>query len=102
MLQSKICPIISNEEVALNTYLMEIAGSFKIKAGQFINIKLSNHYLRRPISVAMIKEDRISIMYNVKGEGTKDLAQLKANQEIDILLPLGNGFTLVSNKKVLL
>ncbi len=94
--------VISNELIALNTYKMVLKGSISAKPGQFINIKLSNHYLRRPISISRIHTDSFEIIYKIKGQGTKDLAQIKSGSELDILYPLGNGYELVSNRKVLL
>lgn len=100
--KSEIIEILSNEMVALDTYKIKLKASIRALPGQFINIKLNNHYLRRPISISRIYQDYFEIIYKVKGEGTKDLSLLKANDKIDILYPLGNGYTLVENKKVLL
>lgn len=104
MIQSKteLINIISNTMIASNTYKMVLDASIEALPGQFINIKLDNHYLRRPISISRINQDNFEIIYKVKGEGTKDLSMLKENDIIDVLYPLGNGYTLVENKKVLL
>jgi len=82
--------------------MMVFEDKLDAKAGQFVNIKLENHYLRRPISIAKINKDSFKIIYKIKGQGTKDLAQIETGQYLDVLLPLGNGFELVENKKVLL
>lgn len=94
--------VISNELIGDNTYKLVFKDQLQAKAGQFINIKLEHHYLRRPFSIAKIKEYSFEIIYKVKGFGTTELAQVKKGSYLDVLLPLGNGFTLVENKKVLL
>ncbi len=94
--------IISNQLVAKDTYKMVLNYSLSARCGQFINIKLNNHFLRRPISISKINENDFEIIYKIKGFGTNDLAKLECGEIIDTLLPLGNGFELVENKKVLL
>jgi dihydroorotate dehydrogenase electron transfer subunit len=50
--------------------------------------------LRRPFSLAGRRDDQIDIIHRVVGVGTHYLATLKPNDEISILGPLGNVFTL--------
>lgn len=104
MTQSKTerLKVVSNELIAFDTYKMVFHKKIAAKAGQFINIKLDNHYLRRPISISRINEDNFEIIYKIKGKGTYDLAKIKPGKSLDVLYPLGNGFELVEGKKVLL
>ncbi|MCU7495582.1 MAG: dihydroorotate dehydrogenase electron transfer subunit [Ignavibacteria bacterium] len=63
--------------------------------GQFCNIKVSESnfpLLRRPFSICEVKGDFVSFMFNVLGEGTRNLAHKKVGDALDILGPLGNGF----------
>ena len=60
--------------------------------GQFINIKLQDFYLRRPLSVYSFGESFVTVIFKVVGQGTKALAKAKAGDVFDVLLPLGNGF----------
>lgn len=94
--------VLSNELLAKDTFKMVFDYKLEAKAGQFINIKLANYYLRRPISISKIKEDNFEIIYKIKGRGTKDLSEIKSGEYLDVLFPLGNGFDLVKNHKVLL
>ncbi|XMB72975.1 dihydroorotate dehydrogenase electron transfer subunit [Mycoplasmatota bacterium WC30] len=96
-----IYKIISNDLIAKDTYKMILNGdTSKItKPGQFINIKIGdglNHFLRRPISISSYSENEITIIYKVLGEGTKTLSNTKPMEELDILCPLGNGYTINS------
>lgn len=77
-----------------NIYAMSLDGDCtQISApGQFINIKLDGFYLRRPISIYSYDNDYVIIVFKVVGEGTKALAQTKRGDQVDVLMPLGNGF----------
>ena len=66
------------------------------RAGQFVNIAIPGKYLRRPISVSRYfpKEGEIHLYYNIAGEGTRELSEMKPGDTLDILLDLGNGFSI--------
>lgn len=93
--------IISNQELVKNVYEMILKGDVsEIKApGQFINIKLDGLYLRRPISICDYDEETITIIYKVVGQGTKLMSKLKEHHHLDVLVALGNGFTIKAAKK---
>lgn len=100
--------VISNSKIAHKTYEMILKGDTKsIKnPGQFLNIKIDDSYknfLRRPISISNYKENYITIIYKIFGEGTKNLSTKKFYDQLDILSPLGNGFNVdLSHNKSLL
>ncbi len=102
MLKQFNVEVLENNLVALNTYKMVFNYKLEANAGQFINIKLDNHFLRRPISISKINDETFEIIYKIKGEGTKDLSNVHKGEYLDILAPLGNGFSLVNSKTVLL
>ncbi len=93
-MKQHIVKILSNESIAKDIMKMVIEGdtSSLTKPGQFINIKLSGKYLRRPISVCDYDENTITIIYKIVGTGTEQMAQMKAGESLDILNGLGNGF----------
>lgn len=64
------------------------------KPGQFINIRVDDNYplLRRPFSIFNVDGNKISIVFNVIGTGTKVLARKRKGDMIDILGPCGNNF----------
>lgn len=90
----------SIQELVPNTYLLKVFSpsiASKIKPGQFCNIKVSETdypLLRRPFSICEVDEEYLHFMFDVHGEGTRILADKIIGDEIDILGPLGNGFTL--------
>lgn len=92
-------PVISKANLAKNIFDLtilcpEIAAN--TKPGQFVHIRVPGHILRRPISIAGFDaiKGTIRIIYEIRGEGTQILADLKAGDMIDILGPLGNGYIL--------
>lgn len=67
--------------------------------GQFINIRLDGHFLRRPISVCDVNiEDpangmgTVTIIYKVLGRGTEEMSYMTPGTELDVLTGLGYGF----------
>ncbi len=92
----------SNGLIAKDTYCLVFEEKLQAKPGQFIAIQIDGHTLRRPISISRIHEDRFEIIYKIKGKGTSDLSKVQPGSFLEVLAPLGNGFTLVEGKKVLL
>jgi len=67
-----------------------------IKPGQFCNIKVSESslpLLRRPFSVSDVEDDCICFLFEVHGNGTDILSKKKNGDVLEILGPLGNGFS---------
>lgn len=65
------------------------------RAGQFVHIRAEGYTLRRPISICEIDKDNgtIRIVFEVRGGGTNTLSELSVNDNIDMIAPLGNGFS---------
>ncbi len=64
--------------------------------GQFVNIRVADAtapLLRRPFSVSGKERDSVSVLFNIVGPGTRLLAEKRPGDELDLLGPLGNGFT---------
>lgn len=87
--------IKANNPIALNVYEMILSGedSGITSPGQFVNIKLQEEYLRRPISVCDYDEKTITIIYKVVGVGTEKMSRMHPGEKLDLLLGLGNGFS---------
>lgn len=93
-LKTELCPGIWDYVVEAP----EIAKEAKI--GQFLHIACGGGtLLRRPISICDVGENFVRFAFQVKGEGTKLLAQRQVGDEIDIMGPLGNGFTTKPGEK---
>jgi len=76
--------------------------------GQFVMIKCEGKqtFLRRPLSIAGTKSENLTINLVIKvvGIGTKWLAESTFGDTLDLLGPLGHGYTLtnLAGKKILL
>lgn len=92
--------VLSNRSLFPDSvYLMEIR-SEKIaaaaEAGQFVEIKTGAiPLLRKPISLYAADKERgtITILYQIRGEGTRNLAGYAEGDLVDLIGPLGRGFT---------
>ena len=93
-MKQSIFEIVSNKKIADITYEMVLKGDCSdiTKPGQFVNIKLDGFFLRRPISVCNSKDDVLTIIYKVVGQGTEVMANMPAGEKLDILTGLGNGY----------
>ncbi|MGI6559052.1 MAG: hypothetical protein ACOX20_09030 [Limnochordia bacterium] len=61
-------------------------------------------FLRRPLSIheCSPQEGTIALLYEVVGRGTHLLSRLQPGDEVDLLGPLGRGFTLVPGRRPVL
>lgn len=78
-----------------------------IKAGQFVNVKVENSpstFLRRPISVHNVDPGNhlLYLLVKIAGAGTARLSGLKQGDVLNIVLPLGNWFTIPDTGRCLL
>lgn len=67
--------------------------------GQFAQLRVDGSkdtYLRRPISIhdLDVSHNEISFLIQLVGDGTKALSRLEAGDNLNALLPLGNGFSM--------
>jgi 2-polyprenylphenol hydroxylase and related flavodoxin oxidoreductases len=85
--------VISNEEISKDIYKLVVEDNSEIIAGQFYMLKLDGAtFLPRPISICEKLDNTLTFLYAVVGAGTKEFTKLKANDEIKLTGPLGNGF----------
>ncbi|MBQ8701672.1 MAG: dihydroorotate dehydrogenase electron transfer subunit [Prevotella sp.] len=75
----------------------------EILPGQFVEIRVDHSpatFLRRPISIHFVDREanELWLMVAVVGEGTRQLATLREGDALNIVFPLGNGFTVSSGQ----
>ena len=79
-----------------------------IAPGQFVQVRVDDSpstYLRRPISIHDVDRDNhtITLLVQMVGEGTRHLGAVSIGEGLNLVLPLGKGYTLPSaNERVLL
>lgn len=98
--------ILENANVGFSYYKMKLDTSIPhgdIHPGQFLMVKVSEGsppLLRRPFSIYSLRKHvdqqgcNIEILYKIVGEGTNLMARWREGKELDILGPLGRGFSL--------
>ncbi len=91
----------SNRCLTDNFYRLTFISSFIAShalPGQFLHIKLQQQplriLLRRPFSVHRVSSDNVSILYKIVGKGTELLSRATPGDYLDVLGPLGNGFSI--------
>lgn len=102
--------VISNMEVSPNIrklilYAPNIVS--QARPGQFVHLKVSassDPLLRRPFSIGSVslKDNALTIFYRIVGRGTEMMAQLKENDVVNCLGPLGRGFELNGKRPLLI
>jgi len=100
--------IIGKSAIAKEIYSFEILCpevAAAAQPGQFVHIRVEGFTLRRPISICGIDKEKgtLRIVFEIRGEGTAFIAKLNTGDLVDMLAPLGHGFTVNPEyKKVIL
>ncbi len=92
-------PVAKKREIARGIFDYTIACppiAEQALPGQFVHIRVDGFSLRRPISICETDSSAgtVRIVFEVRGEGTAKLAEIKEHDTMDLLGPLGNGFSL--------
>lgn len=104
---SKPCKLLSVRQLTGDVFdfvLEAPALAAMAQPGQFAQIRVPGHTLRRPISICGIDKTAgtLRFVFQIRGQGTAELAQFQPGSTIEILAPLGNGFPVDKSKRTLL
>lgn len=95
----------SNKKLSSDTYRMVLECpqvASKSKPGQFVAVLCGDSVLlRRPFSIAKACENYIELIYKVRGKGTDFMSIQREGKEMNLIGPLGNGFTITNQKSLL-
>ena len=103
--------IVDNKHLTDDFCVLELDSLIKIpdfKPGQFVQVKVEDSpstFLRRPISVHDVDftKNRYKILIQILGKGTEMLYNLKKGDNLNVIHPLGNSFSVpVADQKILL
>ncbi len=107
-----LAQVASQERLSGEIYSMWISFSEEdniaeeAQAGQFLSLycREGSRLLPRPISICEIDREkgRLRLVYRVAGEGTREFSTLQEGDTIEVLGPLGNGFTKKEGKSILI
>lgn len=95
-----LCPVTVSEPLG-DYYILTLRNQqlcSLAQQGQFLHVLCGEKTLRRPISIHDVSGDEITMIYEVKGQGTQWLSQRKPGDVVDVLGPLGHGFPQVSGR----
>lgn len=97
--------LIEKKEWERSTYLLLQSDEplEEIKAGQFVQVRVDDAqhtYLRRPISIHDVdyQNHTMTLLVQRVGEGTNKMSDTEIGDTLNIIYPLGNGFTLPEDK----
>lgn len=101
--------IVENKMIAQDIYSMWLDAPViakTAKPGQFVSLYSNDgsKLLPRPISICEIDNAKktVRLVYRIAGKGTKEFAGMKSQDELEVMGPLGNGFTLEGKKAILI
>jgi len=86
---------VTERHVLLRLRALEVA--LLAEPGQFVHIRVREGpipLLRRPYSVAMVEGDEIALLIERRGLGSSLLFNTREGERVEVLGPLGRGFTL--------
>jgi dihydroorotate dehydrogenase electron transfer subunit len=101
-------PIQYLKPVAPDIYLLRFnSGPIAALArpGQFVMVrptKFSEPLLPRPFSIHRLRGDQVELLFKVVGQGTKQLADLKKGDLLEVRGPLGRGFNFTVDQNPIL
>lgn len=102
MKKTYLCKILKKSEPIKGIFDYTIEApeiAAQAQCGQFLHIDCGKGtFLRRPISICDFDENTVRFIFEVKGEGTKELAEFNEGDEIDVMGPLGHGFSVNPQK----
>ena len=106
MKEKALFEIVESKQLPLGNALLKLRPCNgllpDIEGGQFVNIMVPDTpgaFLRRPISVCNVSDGLLWLYIKGAGKGTKHLCAMQTGEKLDIVLPLGNGFSEPENKE---
>ena len=106
-----VARVVRSESVGPRLYLMELRApeiARAVRPGQFVHLLvpgIDRHLLRRPFSVYAcdLAYGSIELLYQTVGVGTEQMARLSIGTELDVMGPIGTGWSVPdADERVLL
>ena len=85
-MKETLLTVLENTRLADGIYRLRLAGdtSAITAPGQFVNLKLSGFFLRRPISVCDWENGEVTLIYKVLGHGTEAMTGMACSRRVVI------------------
>lgn len=96
------CTVSANEPLNEAYFMLRLTYNQALPSmlpGQFAEVRVDGSpstYLRRPISICDVDREKneLSLLIQKIGDGTHQLAELKVNDILNLIIPLGKSYTL--------
>jgi len=109
MVKQVAAPVVSRTELMPGAHLFWLWAPQIAKVaqpGQFVMVRCGEGHqplLRRPLSIHRIADgEQVALLFSVVGQGTSLLSRYREGDKLDLLGPLGNGFSLYPGSSKLL
>ncbi len=97
--------VSGNERLSEKHVLIRLTGDKPLPEmvpGQFVEVRVDGSpstFLRRPISINFVDrtKNELWLMVAMIGDGTRQMGRLKVGEQLNVVLPLGNGFTIANS-----
>ena len=101
-MKQHICRVIEQRGLCKDIWRLRLECASLVQeaeAGQFVHLRVGERIaplLRRPFGIHRIDEEKghFEILYRAVGEGTALMTRFRPGDTVDVLGPLGHGFTL--------
>jgi dihydroorotate dehydrogenase electron transfer subunit len=99
-LRQEVASVTANTELMPQVHLIWLESPQIVSQalpGQFVMVRCGEYFeypLRRPFSIHQQDGNKLALLVNVVGRGTHWLTQCQAGNQLDLLGPLGNGFSI--------
>jgi dihydroorotate dehydrogenase electron transfer subunit len=99
-LRQEVASVTANTELMPQVHLIWLESpqiASQAWPGQFVMVRCGEYFeypLRRPLSIHQQDGNKLALLVNVVGRGTHWLTQCQAGDHLDLLGPLGNGFSI--------
>jgi dihydroorotate dehydrogenase electron transfer subunit len=102
--------VLANERLNAQYFLLKLTMDAPLPPmlpAQFAQLRIDNSpqtFLRRPISIHFVDTERneLWLLVQIAGNGTRKLSELRVGNTLNVMLPLGNSFTLPADKNAAL
>jgi len=101
----QLAEILRSEKLSRDIYRYTVKApdiAVSSRPGQFVMVRAGeglDPLLRRPFSIHQVAEaGALQLLFKTIGKGTQALARLQPGQHMDILGPLGRGFSIAENR----
>lgn len=93
--------IVANDKLGDKHILMKLTSDIplpEMRPGQFVEVRVDHSastFLRRPISINYVDKEKneLWLLIQLVGDGTRQLATMEVGDKLNLVLPLGNGFS---------